>query len=82
MGNWDWINFFEVLSFIFAIFLLILLLLQSKKSQSGLLVLSGGSQQLFSTTKTFGLEKILSIITIILGMLIFIFSVIIILLGG
>lgn len=68
---------FEVILFILATILVILGLLQGKKNHNGLGALSGGNQELFASTKERGWTRLFSIITLILGILLFIIAIII-----
>ncbi|MGL5268376.1 MAG: preprotein translocase subunit SecG [Spiroplasma sp.] len=67
----------EIILFIIATILVILGLLQGKKSHNGLGALSGGNQELFASTKERGWARLFSIITLCLGISLFIIAIII-----
>ncbi|MDQ7983159.1 MAG: preprotein translocase subunit SecG [Spiroplasma sp.] len=67
----------EIILFIMATILVLLGLLQGKKNHNGLGALSGGNQELFASTKERGWIRLFSIITLILGILLFITAIVI-----
>lgn len=67
----------EIIIFIIATILVIVGLLQGKKNHNGLGALSGGNQELFASTKERGWTRLFSIITLVLGILLFIIAIII-----
>lgn len=75
--NQNLIFAFEVIIFIIAIVLIILGLLQGKKNHNGLGALSGGNQELFASTKERGWTRLFSIITLVLGISLFIIGIVI-----
>jgi preprotein translocase subunit SecG len=74
------IKIIEVLVFIVALVLIVLTIFQGKKDQSGLLVLSGGSSQLFTVQKEYGIEKLVSRVTLVLIVFVVVSSILIIIL--
>ncbi|MBE4704334.1 preprotein translocase subunit SecG [Spiroplasma platyhelix] len=75
--NQNLIFAFEIILFIVATVLVILGLLQGKKNHNGLGALSGGNQELFASTKERGWTRLFSIITLGLGISLFIIAIII-----
>lgn len=75
--NQNIIYAFEIIVLIISILLVILGLLQGKKNHNGLGALSGGNQELFASTKERGWSKLFSIITLVLGISLFILAIII-----
>ena len=79
--NWNVIIFsLEIVTMIIAIAMIVVGLMQQKKAQTGLSALSGGSEELFISTKERGLDKTLSRVMLILGTIILIVTLVIILL--
>lgn len=74
------IKVIEVLIFIVSLVLIVLTIFQGKKDQSGLLVLGGGSSQLFTVQKEYGIEKVISRITLVLIIFVVFSSILIIIL--
>lgn len=68
---------FEIILFIIGTILVILGLLQGKKNHNGLGALSGGNQELFASTKERGWTRLFSIITLVLGISLFVIAIII-----
>lgn len=68
---------FEIIIFIIATVLVVLGLLQGKKNHNGLGALSGGNQELFASTKERGWTRLFSIITLSLGIVLFIVAIVI-----
>lgn len=75
--NQNLIFAFEIVLFIIATVLVILGLLQGKKSHNGLGALSGGNQELFASTKERGWARLFSIITLGLGISLFVVAIVI-----
>jgi preprotein translocase subunit SecG len=71
------IAFLEILVFFTSLILIIVGLLQGKKNQDGLSALSGGNQELFAVKKERGIFWFLSILTMILGLFLFLICLII-----
>ena len=69
---------FEIVALIIAIFMIVVGLLQNKKAQTGLSALNGGNEELFINTKERGLDKTLSRVMLILGIILFVVTFIII----
>lgn len=75
--NQDIIFALEIILFIIATILIIVGLLQGKKNHNGLGALSGGNQELFASTKERGWSRLFSIMTLVLGILLFVIAIII-----
>lgn len=75
--NQDIVFALEIILFIMATILVIVGLLQGKKNHNGLGALSGGNQELFASTKERGWSRLFSIMTLVLGILLFIIAIII-----
>lgn len=77
--TWNTVVFgFEIVALIIAIFMIVVGLLQNKKAQTGLSALNGGNEELFINTKERGLDKTLSRVMLILGIILFVVTFIII----
>lgn len=61
---------------IISVLIIILVLLQSNKAESGGQIISGGNSELFSRRKERGAELFISRLTLILGMIFFIVSLV------
>lgn len=68
---------FEVIIMIISLVLIVLGLLQGKKNHNGLGALSGGNQELFASTKERGWQKLFSMMTLGLGISLFVVAIII-----
>lgn len=67
---------FEIILLIFSIFLIILALLTGPKSQGASGAITGGTNMnIFAKTKERGVDKIISIITLICGIFYFLFAI-------
>ncbi len=67
---------FEILLLVFAILLIILALLTGPKSQGASGAITGGTNMnIFTKTKERGVDKIISIITLVCGILFFLFAI-------
>jgi len=67
---------FEILLLIFSIFLIILALLTGPKSQGASGAITGGTtMNIFAKSKERGIDKIISIITLICGIFFFLFAI-------
>lgn len=75
--NSDIVLAFEIIIFLVATILVILGLLQGKKNHNGLGALSGGNQELFASTKERGWPRLFSILTLGLGISLFVVDIII-----
>ncbi|MCL6428980.1 hypothetical protein LT335_00531 [Spiroplasma sp. JKS002669] len=75
--NQDIIFALEIILFVIGTILVIVGLLQGKKNHNGLGALSGGNQELFASTKERGWSRLFSIMTLVLGILLFIIAIII-----
>lgn len=75
--NRDIVFALEIILFIIATILVIIGLLQGKKNHNGLGALSGGNQELFASTKERGWARLFSIMTLTLGILLFIIAIVI-----
>ncbi len=75
--NQDIIFALEIILFVIATILVVVGLLQGKKNHNGLGALSGGNQELFASTKERGWSRLFSIMTLVLGILLFIIAIII-----
>lgn len=68
---------FEILAFVISIIMIIVGLIQNKKSQTGLSALNGGNEELFSSSKERGLEKVLTVTMLSLGIILFVATIIV-----
>ncbi|WP_035358769.1 preprotein translocase subunit SecG [[Acholeplasma] multilocale] len=68
---------FEILAMVVSIIMIIIGLLQNKKSQTGLSALNGGNEELFSNSKERGMDKILSIWMLSLGIVFFVITLVV-----
>ena len=66
----------ETLLLIISILIIVIVLLQSNKASDAGSVLTGGNDALFSNMKERGLELLISRITLVLGVLFFVISLI------
>jgi preprotein translocase subunit SecG len=67
---------FEILFFVIAILLIVLSLLTGPKSRGASGAITGGTNMnIFAKTKERGVDKIISIITMICGILFFLFAI-------
>ncbi|WP_381414835.1 preprotein translocase subunit SecG [Spiroplasma endosymbiont of Anurida maritima] len=73
---------FEIVILIVTLIMLTVGLLQNKKSQSGLSSLSGGNDELFAVLKERGLDRFLSIVMLVLGILLFSLAILVAILNN
>ena len=66
----------ETILIVVSILMIALVLLQSSKAQAGGQIISGGNSDLFSNVKERGSELLLSRITLVLGIIFFVISLI------
>ena len=66
----------ETALIVISILIIVLVLLQSNKAQAGGQIISGGNAELFQNQKERGAELLISRITLILGILFFVISLI------
>ena len=66
----------ETVLIVISVLIIVLVLLQSNKAQSGGQIISGGNAELFQNQKERGAELLISRLTLILGILFFIISLI------
>lgn len=66
----------ETFLFIVSIFLIVIVLLQSNKAEGAAQIISGGNSELFSQRKERGAELVISRVTMALGLIFFIVSLI------
>ena len=66
----------ETILIIIAILLIALVLLQSNKASSGAQIISGGNTDLFQNQKERGAELLISRLTLVLGVLFFVISLV------
>ena len=67
----------ETALLIISVLIIVLVLMQSSKAQDGGQIISGGNTELFQNVKERGSEKVISIITLILGIAFFVIALII-----
>ena len=66
----------EVILLIVSILLIVIVLLQSNKASSAGNVITGGNEALFQNMKERGLELVISRVTLVLGIIFFVLSLI------
>lgn len=66
----------ETFLFIVSILLIVIVLLQSNKAEGAAQIISGGNSDLFSQRKERGAELVISRVTMVLGLIFFIVSLI------
>ena len=66
----------ETILLVVSVLLIVIVLLQSNKAQAGGQIISGGNAELFQNQKERGAELLISRITLILGILFFVISLI------
>ena len=73
---WKSGEYMETALIVISILLIALVLLQSNKAQAGGQIISGGNSELFQNQKEIGAELLISSITLILGIALFVISLI------
>lgn len=73
---WKWVIFVQIVLLVISVLLIIIVLLQSGKAEPASQIISGGSIDLFNKRKERGSELIISRVTLILGFLFFIISLV------
>ncbi|WP_031542562.1 preprotein translocase subunit SecG [Mesoplasma photuris] len=68
---------FEILMMVVSIMMIVIGLFQNKKSQTGLSALNGGNEELFSNSKERGMDKVLSIWMLSLGIAFFVITLVV-----
>jgi len=68
---------FEIISLIVAILMIVVGIIQNKTSQTGLSALNGGNDELFANSKERGLDKIMSIWMLSLGVVLSVVAIVI-----
>ncbi|WP_338970095.1 preprotein translocase subunit SecG [Spiroplasma endosymbiont of Labia minor] len=68
---------FEIIALIIGVCMIIVGLVQNKQAQTGLSALNGGNEELFSNSKERGLDKVMSIWMMSLGIILFVMTIII-----
>lgn len=66
----------ETVLIVVSVLLIVLVLLQSNKAQAGGQIISGGNAELFQNQKERGAELLISRLTLILGLIFFVLSLI------
>ena len=66
----------ETVLIVVSVLLIVLVLLQSNKAQAGGQIISGGNAELFQNQKERGAELLISRLTLILGIIFFVLSLI------
>ncbi len=66
----------ETILIVVSVLIIVLVLLQSNKAQAGGQIISGGNAELFQNQKERGAELLISRITLILGILFFVISLV------
>ena len=66
----------ETALIVISVLIILLVLMQSSKAQDGGQIISGGNAELFKNVKERGSEKVISIITMVLGVAFFVIALI------
>jgi len=66
----------ETALIVISVLIILLVLMQSSKAQDGGQIISGGNAELFQNVKERGSEKVISIITMVLGIAFFVIALI------
>ncbi len=66
----------ETALIVISVLIILLVLMQSSKAQDGGQIISGGNAELFQNIKERGSEKVISIITMVLGIAFFVIALI------
>lgn len=66
----------ETALIVISVLIIALVLIQSNKAQDGGQIISGGNTELFQNVKERGSEKVLTILTLILGIAFFVISLV------
>lgn len=69
-------NILETALIVISVLIIVLVLLQSNKAQANAQIITGGNQELFQNVKERGAELLISRITLILGILFFVLSLV------
>lgn len=71
----------ETILLIVSVLLIVIVLLQSNKASDAGSIMTGGNEALFANTKERGLELVISRLTLVLGILFFVISLVLCLLN-